>query len=226
MARKIKEGGVEQYIEEARSFDQDRMIVSRRITRVALLIAGISVIIAIAASLAVIALTPLKTVEPFVIRVDNSTGIVETVSALKDSPNTYDEAITRYFAAQYVRLREGFVKSEIVQNFEVVSLLSSPEEQQRFANWYNTNPQSPQFIYQNSVVTISIKSISFVNKNVAQVRFSKTVRNNDNNAEVVTHWLSTLTFEYVNAPISTQNRLVNPLGFVVKEYRTDPEVVN
>ncbi|MDD9333972.1 MAG: type IV secretion system protein, partial [Bartonella sp.] len=61
---------------------------------------------------------------------------------------------------------------------------------------------------------------------VGQVRYYRTVRNNDNNKEFITHWVATLTFEYTNAPISVQNRLINPLGFIVNEYRTDPEVVN
>jgi type IV secretion system protein VirB8 len=41
----------------------------------------------------------------------------------------------------------------------------------------------------------------------------------------VTHWVSTLTFSYANAPMSSADRLINPLGFLVSEYRADPEVV-
>ena len=41
----------------------------------------------------------------------------------------------------------------------------------------------------------------------------------------ITHWVSTLTFSYANAPMSSADRLVNPLGFQVSEYRADPEVV-
>ncbi|WP_156851092.1 virB8 family protein [Bartonella refiksaydamii] len=223
----MKEKDVEQYIAEARLFDQDRMIASRRITRASLVIAGTAVTEAILSSLAVITLTPLKTVEPFVIRADNSTGIVEVVEALKEGPTNVDEAITHYFAAKYVRSREGFEAEEIQNNFQTASLLSSSEEQERFASWYGArNPQSPQILYKNATVTVTIKSISFINQDVAQVRYYRTVRDNDNNKEFITHWVSTLTFEYINAPISVQNRLVNPLWFIVSEYRTDPEVVN
>ncbi|WP_432788425.1 virB8 family protein [Bartonella sp. C271] len=222
----MKSKDVKQYIAEARLFDQDRILTSRRITRASLIIAGVAVIAAITSSLAVIMLLPLKTVEPFVIRVDNSTGIVDVVNVLKDEPQNYDEAITRYFASKYVRAREEFNSKEIQNNFQIVSLLSSFEEQKRFAQWYgSSNPQSPQFLYKNAIVTTSIKSISFISKDIAQVRYYKTVRDNDNK-ESITHWVSTLNFEYVNAPISTQNRLINPLGFMVHEYRTDPETVN
>ncbi|WP_212112515.1 virB8 family protein [Bartonella queenslandensis] len=223
----MKQQDIEQYIAEARSFDQDRMLASRRTTRASLAIAGIAVIVALISSLAVITLTPLKTVEPFVIRVDNSTGIVEVVEALKEGPTNVDEAITRYFSAKYVRSREGFATEEVQHNFQTVSLLSSPEEQERFASWYGArNPQSPQILYKHASVTITIKSISFINQDVAQVRYYKTVRDNQTKKEFITHWVATLTFEYINAPISVENRLINPLGFIVSEYRTDPEVVN
>ncbi|WP_273756634.1 virB8 family protein [Bartonella sp. MM73XJBT] len=223
----MKEQDIEQYIADARSFDQDRILTSRRITRTSLAIAAIAVIVAVISSLAVITLTPLKTVEPFVIRVDNSTGITEVVEALKEAPTNVDEAITRYFAAKYVRSREGFESEEVQHNFQTVSLLSSPEEQERFASWYGAkNPQSPQILYKHASVTITIKSISFINQDVAQVRYYRTIRDDETNKEFISHWVATLTFEYINAPISVQNRLINPLGFIVSEYRTDPEVVN
>ncbi len=83
---------------------------------------------------AVVALTPLKTVEPFVIRVDNSTGIVEVVSALSSAAGTYDEEVTKYFAARYVRAREGYVWSDAEENFRIASLMSNSAEQQRFSS--------------------------------------------------------------------------------------------
>ena len=40
------------------------------------------------------------------------------------------------------------------------------------------------------------------------------------------HWVATLTYSYANAPMSSTDRLVNPLGFAVSEYRADPEAIN
>ena len=55
------------------------------------------------------------------------------------------------------------------------------------------------------------------------VRYLRTVTRGE---EVrTTHWVATLTFAYVNAPMSATDRLVNPLGFVVSDYRADPEAV-
>ncbi|WP_208434417.1 virB8 family protein [Bartonella taylorii] len=221
----MKNNEFDEYIKEARSFDIDRMHSMRVRMKITMALTVLFGLMTIALALAVAALTPLKTVEPFVIRVDSSTGIIDTVSALKESPNDYDEAITRYFASKYVRARESFQASEAENNFRLISLLSSPEEQNRFARWYaGLNPESPQNIYQNMIATVTIKSISFLSKDLIQVRYYKTVREL-NGKENISHWVSILNFSYINARISTADRLINPLGFQVSEYRSDPEVI-
>ena len=214
------------YFEKARRFDQDRMIRVERSVRIAWSVAIAASLLAIASIVAVAGLTPLKTVEPFVVRVDNSTGIVDVVSALKSTPGTYDEAVTKYFAAKYVRAREGYVWSEAQDNFHTVALLSTQPEQTRFAALYRGgNPKSPQNVYgRNATSRISVVSISLINAKVVSVRYIRTVTRQDDVR--TTHWVATLTFAYVNAPMSSTDRLVNPLGFVVREYRADPETVN
>lgn len=213
------------YFEKARRFDQDRLMQIERSNRIAWSIAIASGIVASVSVFAIAGLTPLKTVEPFVVRVDNSTGIVDVVSALTATAGTYDEAVTKYFAAKYVRAREGYVWSEAQENFRTIALLSTQQEQTRFAAMYRgSNPESPQNVYgRTATARIDIASISLINQNVVSVRYMRTTTRGE---EVrTTHWVATLTFSYVNAPMSSTDRLVNPLGFVVSEYRADPEEV-
>ncbi|KAB2667087.1 virB8 family protein [Brucella tritici] len=214
------------YFEKARRFDQDRMIQVERSNRLAWSIAIASGIVAGISILAVASLAPLKTVEPFVVRVDNSTGIVDVVSALSATAGTYDEAVTKYFAAKYVRGREGYVWSEAQENFRTIALLSTQAEQARFAATYRgSNPQSPQNFYgRSATVRINIVSIALINQNVASVRYMRSVTRGE---EVrTTHFVATLTYSYANAPMSSTDRLVNPLGFAVSEYRADPEAID
>ena len=213
------------YFAKARRFDQDRLLMARRSIRIAWFIAaGASCLAALAVG-AVAALAPLKAVEPFVIRVDNATGIVDVVSALSATPDRYDDAVTKYFAARYVRAREGYVASEAEDNFRTVSLFSSSAEQGRFATFYRgTNPDSPQNTYGRfATAKIGVKSISLINAHVVSVRYIRDVTRGDDLRR--THWVATLTFSYTRAPISAHDRLTNPLGFVVSEYRADPEAL-
>ena len=222
----VTNDSLKSYFEKARRFDQDRMIRAERSARVAWFVAICASILAAAAVFAVAGLTPLKTVQPFVVRVDNSTGIVDVVSALTSTAGTYDEAVTKYFAARYVRAREAYVWSEAEENFRTVALLSNQAEQQRFAALYRgSNPESPQNVYGRSATArINIVSISLINPHVVSVRYIRTVTRGEDVR--TTHWVATLTFAYVNAPMSATDRLVNPLGFVVSEYRADPEAIN
>lgn len=214
------------YFERARRFDQDRLVEVERSARIAWFVAISASIIAVVSIFAIAGLTPLKSVEPFVVRVDNSTGIVDVVSALTSTAGTYDEAVTKYFASKYVRAREGYVWSEAEQNFRTVALLSTQSEQTRFAAVYRgSNPDSPQNIHgRNATSRINIVSISLINPSVTSVRYMRTVTRGDD--VHTSHWVATLTFSYANAPMSSKDRLVNPLGFTVSEYRSDPEAIN
>ena len=222
----VTPGSLKDYFDKARRFDQDRMVSAERSKRLAWFVAVVASVLACISVAAVVALTPLKTVDPFVVRVDNSTGIVDVVSALSSVTGSYDEEVTKYFAARYVRAREGYVWSEAEENFRTASLMSESAEQKRFASWYRgSNPQSPQNIYgRSSTSRIVIKSISLINSNVISVRHTRMITRGEDVR--TTHWVATITYSYANASISSNDRLVNPLGFVVSEYRTDQEAFN
>lgn len=214
------------YFDGARRWDHDRLVASERSRRLAWTVAAAASGLALASVGAVAALSPLKSVEPYVIRVDNSTGIVDVVATLRASPADYPEAVTRYFLAKYVRAREAFAQPEAAASFRVASLLSTTGEQQRFAAFFRgSNPESPQVLYGRvSVAEVRIKTIQLLGPNLASVRFVREVRRGEE--FTLSHWIATLTFAITpEAAISTSDRLVNPIGFLVSEYRADPEVV-
>ena len=214
------------YFDEAKSWDADRVRRADRSRKFAWGVAGASAVVAMVAVGAVAALAPLKTVEPFVVRVDRSTGGVDVVSALKtDTPLTYDEAVTKHFLAQYVRAREGWLFPAAEANFRQVSIMSTPAEQQRWADAFRpANPQSPQSLYgANGEAQVSIRAVSFVADGVANVRFQRSVRLAQQVTD--TDWIATVAFTFTKAPMAEGDRLRNPLGFQVTSYRSDPEVV-
>jgi type IV secretion system protein VirB8 len=213
------------YFEEARRWDQDRILAANRSKRLAWTIATIAGGVAVAAVAAVAALAPLKSVEPFVVRVDNATGAVDVMTGLKgQSDVTYNEAVSKYFLGQYVRAREGYLPAAAEENFRLVSISSTPEEQQRWADFYRaTNPDSPQAkLGADGLATVSIRNITFINPKVANVRFTRTVRKAQEVQQA--DYIATLTFTYTKAPMLESDRLRNPLGFQVQNYRSDPEI--
>jgi len=214
------------YFDEARSWNADRLRAAERSRRLAWGVAAFAGLLATVAVGAVAALSPLKTVEPFVVRVDRATGAVDVMTALKsERPLTYDEAVTKHFLAQYVRAREGWLAPAAEANFRQVSIMSTPVEQQRWADAFRpANPESPQVAYGPSAeALVAIRAVSFVSDGVANVRFHRTVRRGPQVDE--SDWIATVAFTYTKAPMAEADRLRNPLGFQVTSYRADPEVV-
>lgn len=215
------------YFAEARRWDQDRLAAALRSRRLAWTIAAVASGLTLASVAAVAVLTPLRTTEPFVVRVDRSTGVVDVVRGLSSSegPATYDEAVSKYFLGQYVRAREGYLDPAAEDSFALVSILSNGSEQRRWADAYRgSNPQSPQNLYgSDAEAVVSIRAIGFINDGVANVRFHHTVRRAQQTTE--SDWIATIAFTYTRAPMSEPERLRNPLGFQVTSYRADPEVI-
>ena len=224
MNKKIANELFEAYLQEARSWETDKISAIEKSKKVAWTIAIASGCLAFASVLAVAMLSPLKTVEPYVIRVDNATGIVDVVTALKDGKTTYDEAMSKYFTQWYVRYREGFSMELAEDYYKSVGIMSTGLEQQKYFEWFNPkNPLSPINIYGPSAKSIiSIKSTSFLKPNVAMVRYTKAIQHGLSAPEL-THFAATITFKYSGAPMAEKDRAINPLGFQVVEYRNDPD---
>src|SRR5260370_13194748 len=143
----VRQDDLKTYFENARRWEQDLLLSAHRSRRVAWVIAAGACALAVASVGAVAALAPLKTVEPFVIRVDNATGIVETVSALTSTSSRYDEAGTKYFLGRYVRARKGYSYPEAETNFPTLSLLSGQGRQRPLpAPYPRSNPPNPPVV--------------------------------------------------------------------------------
>ena len=213
------------YFAEAQSWDRDRFVAAARSRRIAWIVASVAIALAIVAVLAIMALTPLKTVVPYVVTVDRSTGATDVTQELRgDKSITYDEAIRKYFLADYVRAREGWIPQAREEFFRKVLALSTREEQARWTAFYKKdNPDSPQNqLTANDAVFVAIRSVAFISPNVAQVRFVKRLERDQQAIE--TPAIATITFDVLSKPETEAGRYANPLGFQVKSYRADAEV--
>jgi hypothetical protein len=98
---------LDEYFDAARSWDTDRSEQYRRSAAVAWWVAAAGWISAVASAAALLTAMPLKRVEPFVVRVDNTTGIVDVVPVYTGGASQ-DEVVTRYFLTHYLTVCERF----------------------------------------------------------------------------------------------------------------------
>lgn len=222
---KDNDDDLKSYFAEGQSWDRDRFVAAARSKRIAWIVAAVAVALAIVSVLAIMALTPLKTVVPYVVTVDRSTGATDVTQELRGNKSiTYDEAIRKYFLADYVRAREGWIPQAREEFFRKVLALSDRQEQARWTAFYKKdNPDSPQNQFTaNDAVFVAIRSVAFISPNVAQVRFVKRLERDQQAIE--TPAIATITFDVLSKPETESGRYANPLGFQVKSYRADAEV--
>jgi type IV secretion system protein VirB8 len=214
------------FLDAGLQFETDELVRAHKRERIAYLFAAGGILAAVSACVAVAMLTPLKTVEPFVVRVDKSTGATDIITRLDERTVTYNEVIDKYWLARYVNYREEYSDSDAYPNYQAVSLMSSkPVGEAYFVLINPRNARSPTSVYgKEGLVDIAVNSIAFLGNNVAQVRFLRTEKlSNAGNRE--THWIATINYQYLKSPMKETDRLINPTGFQVTEYRLDAESV-
>lgn len=189
---------------------------------------GASVIAAIS-SAAVATLAPLKSVEPFIIRVDTATGVVDVVPTYVGTADL-PESVTRHLASEYVVQRERYVPAIAESDYEQIGAYhSAAMNQQWLADWSRTNPESPLNRYADGThVRVQVQAISFLKQgggaNVLQVRFLTATQKSITAGEEIAHFVATLQIAYGPPSNDVRLRALNPLGFKVLEYRREPEL--
>jgi type IV secretion system protein VirB8 len=220
------------YFAEATAWDIDRMAQIQRGARVARITALAAVICAIAACVALALLMPLKRVEPFVIRVDNSTGVVDVVPTYVGQA-TMGEAVTRYFLSHYVSVCERFNLSTAESDYEECGAFHNAQRNQLwYASWSRSNPLSPLNLHKDgSVVEAQVTALSFLSRSngvadTAQVRYLKIDRASSGAPDKVSHWIATLRYSYGAPAADAKVRRWNPLGFKILDFVSEAETAS
>lgn len=216
----------QEYIQAAKDFEKSEIERVKKNAKLAWRLMAASMVITVISIVAVAMLTPLKSVQPFVIRVDNNTGLTDTVSVMKQRQDSYDEIVDKYFLKQYVQYREGYDWETIQTTFDATKLMSNDAVAAEFAALY-AGENAPHKVLRNSrKVLIRVQSVAFLGE-LAQVRFTKQAiavggTANDQQSPPI-KMIATIAWEYQGGKMSEQDRLINPLGFKVKSYRVDRE---
>lgn len=196
------------------------------------LIAFISVIITFCAVLAVLLLTPLKQSVPYVIRVDNQTGMVDIITSLKEEDITQNEALDKYFVSNYIKTREGYFYDMLQKDYELTQIYSSPEVSKDYTAIYsgaNARHEQLKGMYKVEIEILSVVLNDSAGTKIATVRFNENTKrviksDGSSNSGVKTR-VATLAYSYnTSMQMSEDERIKNPLGFKVTTYRIDDEI--
>lgn len=215
--------GHKAYHAAAASWAEDVEHGRARHARLGWILAAIAVFVAVLEAIALVAITPLKTVVPYTLLVDRQTGYVEALDPLKRTTIAPDAALTRSFLAQYVIAREGFAIDTLQGDYRKVALWSAGEARRGYVTAMQaSSADSPlNRLPRRAVVQVRIKSVSSINERSALVRFE--THRADGGVGTPSHGVALVSYRYANDPLDMESRLLNPLGFQVTRYRRDSE---
>lgn len=215
------------YYQEAGSWAEDRQDALRASRRTAWIVAGFALIVALFEAIALIILTPLKTVEPYTLMVDRNTGFVQALKPIDAAKIAPDAALTQSFLVQYVIARESFDADALQVNYRKTVLWSADAARSDYiASVQFSNPGSPLARYPRStVIETRVKSVSPLGGSTALVRFDTQRRDAGGQVLPVRSWAAVLRYRFSTDPLQASDRFTNPLGFQVVHYRRDQEQI-
>ena len=211
--------------------DRYNSIVLQRNLLLILLLA--SVFMVIASSFIVGNVSSSFKIQPFVIEVEDKTGITNIVNPLANQALTTNEVLNRFLIMKYIKARESYNFQTWKYNYlTVIRLLSAPGVYGDFRRFINNSADSPLALYGSSMSTyVAFRSLQFFppsddpgvpRDSKAIVRFTIFPENGTLRGTTGDriHKILTMTYKYEQTEMNDDDRSENPLGFYVTSYVT------
>ena len=154
--------------------------------------------------------------------------MVDILTTLNEEKITSNEALDKHFITQYVKAREGYYYDMLNKDYVLVQLLSNPEVASDYRLIYEGENARDVELKNNYQIDPQILSIVLNNSNgvkIATTRLKLKIFNKSTQGIVEKIIVVTLSYDYFLEAIREQDRLDNPLGFKVINYRVDEEIV-
>ena len=211
---------------ETKNWYKDRyqaLLVQRKVLTFITLLSLLCTLVTVAA---IAWLAPLKSVEPFVIQVDQRSGITQTVDPMSVKELTANQAVNDFFLVQYIRSRETYSITDIARNYNIVRVMSDPDKvYPAFVG--QADPNNPRSntarLGSGGIRTVKFKSIIYLNPQLVQARLLIEERNDS--SVVQYNKIALISFEYIKLNLNNEERYINPLGFRVTDYRLDEDIL-
>ena len=207
------------------SWARDREESLRASRRVAWIVAIVALVVALAEAIALVIALPLKTIVPYTLLVDRQTGYVQALDPIEAKRIAPDSALTQSFLVQYVIAREEFDIATVQSDYRKVALWSAENARSDYLSLMQvSNPESPLAqLPRSTLIETRVRSVSALGPKTALVRFETIRRDRAGAQQPPQGWVAIVTYRYSGAPMSVEDRFLNPLGFQVVRYRRNAE---
>ena len=224
---------VDEYLNQIKGFEEDRVTLAKQSAKTAWKVAVGFGVLALMAISSVFVMMPMKEIVPYVIKVDSSTGHTTVARSIDDAKSvSYGEELDKYWINKFIIARNGYEWETIQNSFNTVKLMANRQVFGSYNN-YITGDNSPAKVFgENKTIRIDIHGITFLpstskEQSLAQIRFTRKIENNaggDATEYKPTTWTATITFNYLSEIKTEDERIINPLEFLVTSYREDRDI--
>lgn len=197
----------------------DTIIVQRNLFFLLLMV---FLALSIAAIITITIVIESKRFDPFVIQVDETTGMTKIVNPTTSDMLEGNESLSRYFIKKYLIARETYNPVDFdTQARQVIRLLSSSNIFWNYITSLRNQLTNPSVVYgQKNSTFLTVKSWSKLDTKKYLVRFSVT---ETAGSQIMFHKIAIVDFSYTPMDLTDVERDINPIGFQVQGYRVDDD---
>lgn len=163
-----------------------------------------------------------KRFDPFVIQIDQNTGVANVVNPISSEVLSGNEALAQYFMKKYVIARETYNPVDFdTMSKKIVRLFSSNEIYWQYRGMLSNEEINPSIVYaQKNTTYLIVRSWSKMDDNKYILRFSI---NETAGSRNVFNKIAVIEFKYLPMELTENDKDINPVGFQVTGYRVDDD---
>lgn len=214
-------------LDSSRAIEESRMEDNNKKMKLAFKIAGVFAVIAVAQAIAIASLAPMKTVVPYVLKVDNDTGHT-SIERRFDPVEDSTQKMERFFLRLYVTSRESYDWYSVQSDFDLVKAMSSSAVYSRYSSLLRSEQGPLNVLGDNTRAVVDVKGVTFLGKSnsqkTVQIRFMKSFESMEGGpvpSRNESEWLATINFDYSDSKMNEKEKNLNPLNLRVTSYRLD-----
>jgi len=162
-----------------------------------------------------------KSLEPYVIEINEKTGTAVVVQQITSQTFTANEVMKRYFINKYVQSALTYNPRNYKENSEEVRLFSTSQIFNEYRNRIN-----PYSLGSESQIEVKIRSLLFKDNMNVEIRTTREI-NIVGQKSTTKNEIIYMTFYFApELNLSIEERLINPLGFQVSKFEVAEEIIN